>query len=91
LEQLWVVPVLEILQQPTVQAVLSVAGVLLVVYAAILIIGRLRPSTIKADTSVEDLAANFEEMRLEGDIDDAELRKIKAVLGKKNTDSTATD
>lgn len=78
---------LEILQQPTVQAVLSVAIVLALVYAAIVVIGRLRPSTIKADTSVEDLAANFEEMRLEGDIDEAELRKIKAVLGKTSSDS----
>lgn len=82
---------LEILQQPTVQAVLSVAIVLALIYAAIVVIGRLRPSTIKADTSVEDLAANFEEMRLEGDIDEAELRKIKAVLGKTSSDSKAGD
>ncbi|MFK7735514.1 MAG: hypothetical protein AB8B50_05790 [Pirellulaceae bacterium] len=81
----------EILQQPTVQAVLSIAVVLALIYAAIVIVGRLRPSTIKADTSVEDLAANFEEMRLEGDIDDAELRKIKSVLGKTKSDSTLAD
>lgn len=81
----------EILQQPTVQAVLSIAVVLALIYASIVIVGRLRPSTIKADTSVEDLAANFEEMRLEGDIDDAELRKIKSVLGKTKSDSTLAD
>lgn len=64
------------------QAVLAVAILLAAAYAGFLVVNRLRPSTSKADTSAEDLAANFEEMRLEGDIDEAELRKIHAVLGK---------
>lgn len=64
------------------QAVLAVAVLLLVVYFAIQVLLYLRPSTSKAGTSAENLVENFEEMRSEGDIDEAELRKIKSVLGK---------
>ncbi len=72
----------DLLSQPNVQAALAVAIVLALSYTGFLVITRLRPSTSKADTNAADLTHNFEEMRLEGDIDDAELRKIKAVLGK---------
>lgn len=70
----------DLLSQPTVRAGLAVGILFVVVYAAIQVVSRLRPSNIKADTSVDELAQNFEEMRLEGDIDEAELRKIKTVL-----------
>ncbi|MEM8734131.1 MAG: hypothetical protein AAGG44_07910 [Planctomycetota bacterium] len=82
---------LELLNHPTVQAILAVAVLLIVVYLSILVLARLRPSTSKADMSVEDLAANFEEMRLEGDIDEAELRKIKSVLGKSQLNPPSKD
>lgn len=72
----------ELLSQPTTRAGLAVAVLLAIFYGCFVVITRLRPSTSKADTNVGDLSENFEEMRLEGDIDDAELRKIKAVLGK---------
>lgn len=84
-------PVLELLNHPTVQAILSVAVLLIVVYLGIVVLTRLRPSTSKADMNVEDLAANFEEMRLEGDIDEAELRKIKSVLGKSQVNPPSKD
>ena len=70
------------LSYPSVRAVLAVAVVLVAVFGSIQLLSRLRAATIKPDTNHDDLAKNFEEMRLEGDIDEAELRKIKAVLGK---------
>lgn len=82
---------LELFNHPTVQAILAVAVLLIVVYLGIFVLTRLRPSTIKADMSVEDLSANFEEMRLEGDIDEAELRKIKSVLGKSQLNPPSKD
>ena len=72
----------ELLSQPIVQALLAVALLMVCVYVGIQVISRLRAATFKTDTNAEDLATNFEEMCLEGDIDEAELRKIKAVLGK---------
>ena len=65
-----------------VQAVVGVTLLLAVIYGGGQAILALRPSTCKVDTSVEHLAQNFEEMRLEGDISDEELRNIKSVLGK---------
>ena len=72
----------DFLGQPSVQALLSVAGLLVMVYGAYRVIEALRPSTSKADISDRDLASDFEEMRLEGDIDEEELRSIRAVIGK---------
>ncbi|MCR9291327.1 MAG: hypothetical protein NXI32_01325 [bacterium] len=78
------------LSYPAVRAVLAVLVVLVVVFGGIQLLIRLRAATIKPDTNHDDLAKNFEEMRLEGDIDEAELRKIKAVLGK-SQDSLAEE
>lgn len=72
----------ELLSQPAVQAGLAVAILLVAVSVGYAIIVRLRPSTNNTDSSADELVANFEEMRLEGDIDESELRKIKSVLGK---------
>ncbi len=72
----------ELLQQPVAQALLSMAGLLIVVYGAYRVIEALRPSTCKADISDRDLAHDFEEMRREGDINEEELRSIRAVIGK---------
>ena len=72
----------DLLSQPVVQAVLAVAFLLVALMVGYQVLVGLRPSTCKADTSVEELAHNFEEMRHDGEIDDQELRKIKAVLGK---------
>ena len=64
------------------QAGIAFIVLLVVVYAAFQVIFRLRPSTSISDTSGDNLVQNFEEMQLEGDIDEEELRKIKSVLGK---------
>lgn len=60
-------------------------GVVLLVMLvlAIAVVRRLRDS-IKSDKAGEaDLLTNFQEMRREGDINDAEFRNIRAVLGSK--------
>ena len=72
----------EWLSQPAVQAILAVAVLLVTMAVGYQVLMRLRPTTIKDDTSVDHLAQNFEEMQLGGDINADELRKIKAVLGK---------
>jgi hypothetical protein len=73
---------LEFLSQPAFRAALGIAVLLAGVYAGYQVVIWLRPTTSKPDTSVDALARNLEEMRLGGDIDEAEHRKIKAVLGK---------
>jgi hypothetical protein len=74
---------MEFVSQPALQATVSVAVIIAVMWLGFHVAIRLRPTTSKPDTSAVAWAQNFEEMRLEGDIDDAELRKIKAVLGEK--------
>lgn len=70
------------LDSPVVQAMLGVAILLTVAYIGLQAVLALRPSTSKVDTYDENLAQNFEEMQLEGEISDEELRTIKSVLGK---------
>ncbi len=80
------------LSLPTLQAVVGVVLLLAVIYGGLQAILALRPSTCKVDTCVDHLAQNFEEMRLEGDISDEELRNIRSVLQKsqeRNTDRAA--
>lgn len=72
----------DLLRPTALQAILSVLGLLIVMYAAFRVIERLRPSTSKDDMSDDDLVGDFEEMQLEGDINEEELRSIRAVLGK---------
>jgi hypothetical protein len=72
----------EWLSMPAVQAAAAIAIVSAAVYIGLRVALALRPATSKADTNVEELAQNFEEMRLEGDISPEELRTIRAVLGK---------
>ena len=73
---------LEFVSQSNVQATVGIAVLSVVVYFGIQVAIRLRPTTIKPDTNIDALSQNFEEMQLEGDIDEAELRKIRAVIGK---------
>lgn len=78
----------DLLSQPVAQVVLAVAVLMTAVFLAFRVVGHLRPSTHKADTSAGELSKNFEEMQLEGDISEAELRRIKAVIGGKPADRT---
>ena len=56
---------------------------LVMIVLAVAVVRRLRDS-IRSDKAGEaDLLTNFQEMRREGDINDAEFRNIRAVLGSK--------
>jgi len=59
------------------------AVLLFLIILAVAVVRSLRDS-IKGDKAGEaDLLTNFQEMRREGDINDAEFRNIRAVLGSK--------
>jgi hypothetical protein len=64
------------------QACLGVTLVLAAGYIGYYVVKYLRGATSKDDTSTGDLTLNFEEMRREGDISEAEFRTIQTVLGK---------
>lgn len=66
-----------------VELLLWGAVLLVMLVLAVAVVRRLRDS-IRSDKAGEaDLLTNFQEMRREGDINDAEFRNIRAVLGSK--------
>ena len=72
----------DLLSQTKVQAALAAATLLILLFVAYRVIEALRPATSKDDTIDRDVARDFEEMRLGGDINEEELRSIRAVLEK---------
>lgn len=72
----------DLLNHPTVQACLSVVLILAIACAGYWVAKAVRPAIGIADTNDDGIAQNFAEMQREGDISEAELRRIKAVLGK---------
>lgn len=72
----------EMFSHPAFQAAISVAVLLAVVFVAFQVAKRLRDATLTGDMNMLDLSQDFEQMRAEGDLDEAELRRIKAVIGK---------
>jgi hypothetical protein len=72
----------DLLGHTYVRVVLVSAAVLVVAYAGLRVVLALRPKTSIDDTSPTDLMSDFEEMRSGGDINEEELRNIKAVLGR---------
>ena len=81
----------EVLTQPAVQAAISIAVLLVVMFIAFQVVKRLRDSTHTSDMNMVDLAQDFEQMQAGGDLDEAELRKIKAVIGKKHGSETSNE
>ncbi|MFO1066186.1 MAG: hypothetical protein U0892_20185 [Pirellulales bacterium] len=76
---------------PTVlQAAVSVIILLVAAFVGFRVAVYLRGATNKDDTNVEALVRNFEELRRNGDMSDAEFRTITSVLGKKSTDEPDT-
>lgn len=71
----------DLLSQPVVRVLLGLTILCPIVYFAAMVIKALRPATVTDDTSDDQLFGNFEEMLRDGDIDDAELRRIQAVIG----------
>ena len=70
----------EMLANTSVQAGLSLLGLMIVSAAAYFIVVRLRDSSNEDQKPPEDLMKNFEEMRQEGDIDEKEFRNIQKLL-----------
>lgn len=74
--------VTEVFSHPAAAATLAVILVLGIAVVGYYIVRSMRPATRTADTNVESLVENFAEMQREGDITDAELRRIESVLGE---------
>jgi uncharacterized membrane protein len=51
------------------------------VIVGVLVVQSFRGGAVDKGTKASQLLSNFEEMRSRGDIDDADYRKIKSVLG----------
>lgn len=66
-------------------AALSIAVVLFAVFVGYRVVEYLRGAISKDDTGGDELAVNFEEMRRQGDISEAEFRTITTVIGKTQT------
>jgi len=73
------------------QAGLGVTVVLAAGYIGYYVVKYLRGATSKDDTKAADLTLNFEEMRREGDISEAEFRTIQSVLGKTQSSGLSSD
>lgn len=71
---------LELLSRTYVQAGLSVLGLMIVCAIAYFLLARLRDLSSNTHDSTAHLLKNFEEMRQEGDIDEAEFRNIQTLL-----------
>jgi len=70
----------EMLANTSVQAGLSLLGLMIVSALAYFVVVRLRDSSNEDQKPSEDLMKNFEEMRQEGDIDEKEFRNIQKLL-----------
>jgi hypothetical protein len=66
-----------------VELLLWGAVLLVMLVLAVAVVRRLRDSIRSDKVGEADLLTNFQEMRREGDINDAEFRNIRAVLGSK--------
>jgi hypothetical protein len=73
------------------QAGLGVVVVLVAGYVGYYVVKYIRGATSKDDTNASDLTLNFEEMRREGDISEAEFRTIQSVLGKTQSSGLGSD
>jgi hypothetical protein len=70
----------DLLSRSYVQAGLSLLALMIVSLAAYFLVVRLRDLSSKDRDQTADLLKNFEEMRQEGDIDEAEFRNIQSLL-----------
>jgi uncharacterized membrane protein len=63
------------------QLVIGMGVLLVLVIVASLIVQRFRGGAASKGATASDLMTNFQEMHNRGDINDADYRKIKSVLG----------
>ncbi len=77
----------DLLSRSYVQAGLSVLGLMVVSITAYWLLAKWRDLSSQDRNTSDDLLKNFEEMRQEGDIDEAEFRNIQSLL--KNDSKTS--
>ena len=66
-----------------IQLVLWLGVLMGLIVLAVVVVQTLRGRAAKDQPSESEMLTKFQEMRREGDIDEAEYRTIKAVLGEK--------
>ena len=76
----------EFLLSTPAQAVIWTAVLLVLVAISWYVVGRFRDRSDDNQLTANDLLTNFRELHHQGDIDDAEFRTIKTVLGAKLQD-----
>jgi len=64
-----------------IQAILALGVLIGLVVVGVLVVQIFRGGAAGNGPSANELLANFQEMRSRGDIDDADFRKIRSVLG----------
>lgn len=83
--------IVKLLMDSRVQVVLSVLALLIMCYVAYWLVVKVRDSSKNDLQLTPEVLKNFEEMRQEGDISEAEYRNIRSVLGKKQAGSSQDD
>jgi len=73
----------DFLLSPLPQVVIWMAVLSVIVIMAVYVVGRFRDRTDDNRHTADELLTNFRELHHQGDIDDAEFRTIKTVLGAK--------
>jgi hypothetical protein len=63
------------------QLILGMGMLIGLLIVAVLVVQKFRGGAVGKGRTASDLLTNFEEMRSRGDIDDADYRRIKSVLG----------
>jgi len=76
----------EFLQTTTAQVIISLAVLAVFVVVGVYVVLRFRDFSDGDEQSAHDTYTNFREMHDEGDISEAEFRKLKTVLGKQMED-----
>jgi uncharacterized membrane protein len=72
----------EFLQTPTAQVILSLAVLAILVVIGVYVVLRFRGFSDEDEQSANQTYTNFREMYEQGDISEAEFRKLKTALGK---------
>ena len=72
---------LDFLQSPAAQAIIWLTVLLVLLVVACYVVQRYRDRTGDDRPTANELLTNFRDMHHEGDIDDAEFRRLKTVLG----------
>ena len=72
----------DFLQTPVAQLIISLAVLAILVVIGVYVVLRFRGFSDDDRPSAQDTFTNFREMHEQGDISDAEFRKLKTVLGK---------